>query len=813
MACLSSRPFRVCWYGSAGADRRVVDLFSGPESIVGYSPAVYFFTDTCFFECSDYSDTRYVPRLRDCFCVTAEGNRPVRAYIFPGGELGLDIGTSDQSFEESAIHLGLKIDIACHAGGMAGPGPTRLAALKTQYSLGRTPRWSGEWRRFGDVGEKPFGSRLVREVQWGLSHAPDEISELRRVVTPRRNQFKRMSNAVAALFHPPVYGEQLDLNLLTELSPSAARRFASSEFSLLLDELPHLEGAAAAELKTTQHALHLCGLHSLDENTARHLSEMEGELYLDGLCEIPPDIAEILSQKAGFLSLSGLQELTPEMAAIFTRHKGTLALNGVRIVSEAAVELMATHEGQIQLKALNRIEDLHGIQLERIPSLLLGTSWDGDVSADAARVLANIDNTRLELNCSRQPSDDALRLLAGFNGSIRFGPAMKATNRVVSILAQGPAEVSFETVPFWNHLEEIHARILTAGRWQYVVNLGSVQSLSDAAAARLLKMERQYEKTHWLSHWLRSLRILGENQAKFLVKITADHRCCDFTLSHLAVLNQPIAAIFASSGRDLNFPAVHTLDPETAKSLGSSDSSLSLNGLLEVSPETAEALAAHRGVLSLDGLTDLSVEVAARFARHVGLLSLTGIRTLSPGAAEALQTHQGPIRWNQLDVSHPSVARCMVACRKGPMHLDFLEALTTETAGVLAGARCELSLNGLTELSDSCALALSQHRGPLRLKGLTGLTAESAAALGRHRGPLYLSGIRMLSPECASGLSRHTGALYLTGLQHIENESAAALSAFSGPLYMRNLANLSPECRRVLLAKPGYQPRLSKAAT
>ncbi|MCX8510932.1 MAG: hypothetical protein ORN83_04165, partial [Chthoniobacteraceae bacterium] len=149
MPCLSRKHFKVCWYGSAGADRRVVDLFSGPQSIVGYSLAVYFFTDICFFEDSDYADMRYVPRLRDCYCVTAEGNRPVRAYIFPGGELGLDIGTSDQSFEESVINLGLKIDIACHAGGMAGPGPTRLAELKTQYSLGRTPNWSGEGRRFG----------------------------------------------------------------------------------------------------------------------------------------------------------------------------------------------------------------------------------------------------------------------------------------------------------------------------------------------------------------------------------------------------------------------------------------------------------------------------------------------------------------------------------------------------------------------------------------------------------------------------------------------------------------------------------------
>jgi hypothetical protein len=580
-----------------------------------------------------------------------------------------------------------------------------------------------------------------------------------------------------------------------------------------LDELPHLEGAAAAELMKTQHSLRLSGLGSLDENSAHHLSEIKGDLYLDGLREIPPVIAEILSKKAGFLSLSGFHELTPEMAGIFARHKGTLALNGVRMLSEAAVERLAAHEGQLQFLALEQVEGLVGIQLERVPSLLLGQSWSGDVTAEAARVFANLDNTHLDLECPRQPSDDALRLLARFEGSIRFGSAVKASDHALSILAQGPAEVSFKTVPHWRHLEEIHARILTAVRWQYVLNLDSVHSLSDAAAARLLKVERRYEGTFRIAGWLQRRRILGENQAKFLLKITSEHRCCDFTLSHLAVLNQPIAAILASSGRNLHFPAVRALDPETAKSLAASDASLSLNGLLTVSPATAEALAAHRGVLSLDGLTSLNVEVAARLARHAGLLSLRGISTLSPEAADALQIHQGPITWSPLDVSHPSVARCMVACRKGPMRLDFLEGLSAETAAVLAEARCELSLNGLTALSDSCALALSQHRGPLRLKGLTGLTPESAAALGRHRGPLYLSGIRMLSPECASGLSRHTGALYLSGLQHIHYESALSLSRFSGPLHMRNLADLSPECRRVLLAKPGYQPKLPEAAT
>jgi hypothetical protein len=785
-----------------------VDLFNGPRSIVDYSVSVFFFTDTSFFEHFGPLVGSNFRILNECFFISSQGPRPVRACVFSGGALGLEISTSDELFEERVIDLGLQIDVACHAGGMAGPGPQDLASLKTEYTLGITPRWNGDMR---DGSAKPFGSRVVKEVNWGLSHDRRAVSELRQIITKPSDELQCLSDAAAVFVRPPTYGEILNLTFLRELSNSAALRFASLGYDLDLSGLLVLNESAAEALGSHGHVLRLDGIKSLTKGTARFLSQKVGALYLDGLRDLPLSIATILSAKVDFLSLGGLEELSLELAETLARHRGTLALNGVRRLPEASAALLSQHDGQLQLKGLTDIDDALGVQLERIPSLLLKQDWDGVDSTCLARVLAKLDNTYLRLDLVSPPLSEVIKILSQFGGHLRFGSSTRVTKRMVAMFAKGSAEVSFEKLPRWRHLEEIHARALLNSQGTYIIDLNGVESISDAAAAFLLGGRHQFENYHLLRSLLANRLEIGESQARLLMVIFRYEPFKRLTLLRVKSLSQRLAAILASSGRDLEFPSVQTLDPETAESLASSSGSLSLTGLLDVSPETAAALAKHRGILNLDGLKSLTVEAASGLAGHAGALSLTGINTLSPEAAGVLQAHLGPITWHRLDVTHPEVARCMVACRRGPMNLDFLEALSEETAAVLAKARCELSLNGLTELSDSCALALSHHRGPLRLKGLKGLTPASSAALGRHRGPLYLSGIQTLSPDCAAGLSRHTGALYLPGLQHINYESAAALSNFSGPLYIRNLTGLSPECRRVLQAKPGHPPKLPKS--
>jgi hypothetical protein len=83
---------------------------------------------------------------------------------------------------------------------------------------------------------------------------------------------------------------------------------------------------------------------------------------------------------------------------------------------------------------------------------------------------------------------------------------------------------------------------------------------------------------------------------------------------------------------------------------------------------------------------------------------------------------------------------------------DEIKTLTVEMAHALAQHKGQLSLDGLTTISDAAVKALAQHEGPLELGGLTTLSDEAAKALAQHKGPLYLSSRTTLSDEAAAEL-------------------------------------------------------------
>ena len=73
----------------------------------------------------------------------------------------------------------------------------------------------------------------------------------------------------------------------------------------------------------------------------------------------------------------------------------------------------------------------------------------------------------------------------------------------------------------------------------------------------------------------------------------------------------------------------------------------------------------------------------------------------------------------------PSFARCLARRKKGDLSLDGLTSLSEESAAALARHEGSLSLNGLGRLSDDAARELAKHRGPVLLQGL--LTASPDA--------------------------------------------------------------------------------------
>jgi hypothetical protein len=110
-----------------------------------------------------------------------------------------------------------------------------------------------------------------------------------------------------------------------------------------------------------------------------------------------------------------------------------------------------------------------------------------------------------------------------------------------------------------------------------------------------------------------------------------------------------------------------------------------------------------------------------------------------------------------------------------PYDTEALETLTIAQAALLAARAGDLSLDGLTEISDEVAEILSHHVG----------------------GSLSLNNITTLS-ETAAALARHEGDVDLQALTRLTSEALAAKLAISTDLW--NLAEITPEAARVVVA-------------
>lgn len=135
----------------------------------------------------------------------------------------------------------------------------------------------------------------------------------------------------------------------------------------------------------------------------------------------------------------------------------------------------------------------------------------------------------------------------------------------------------------------------------------------------------------------------------------------------------------------------------------------------------------HQGVV--DTLNDRRVADTANLEQRLSKADAdaevlrNGSDTLRRGLAE-MEKIVGAASFRDLNTLPPDMAQSLVRWKRG-----------------------DLSLDGLTSLSDETAAVLAKHVGTLSLNGLTRLTSEEAAnALSRHRGPVLLRGLLTISP-------------------------------------------------------------------
>jgi len=124
--------------------------------------------------------------------------------------------------------------------------------------------------------------------------------------------------------------------------------------------------------------------------------------------------------------------------------------------------------------------------------------------------------------------------------------------------------------------------------------------------------------------------------------------------------------------------------------------------------------------------------------------------------------------------------------------LSTATGMDDDAAAVLAEEKQgELSLGGLTDLSDAAAQALAKHQGNLWLYGLTDLSDAAAEALAKHQGFLNLDGLTDLSDSAAQALAKHKGNLSLDGLSELTDTAAEYLSKYHGDLNLCGLTEIS----------------------
>ena len=201
----------------------------------------------------------------------------------------------------------------------------------------------------------------------------------------------------------------LSLNGLKILSDSPAhvalaKKLASQELELALDDLISLSDTAALALSKHKGGLSLNGLKILNDSIghvalAKKLASHEDDLYLSGLQTLyrPHDCNTIPNNYEDGLYLSGLQSLSEGAAAALSKHKGNLSFRNLTTLGDGAAKALSEHEGNLYLEYLQNLTDSIGhvalakkLASQKISLCLYGLT---SLSDGAAEALSNCEGT------------------------------------------------------------------------------------------------------------------------------------------------------------------------------------------------------------------------------------------------------------------------------------------------------------------------------------------------------------------------------------------------------------------------------------
>lgn len=433
-------------------------------------------------------------------------------------------------------------------------------------------------------------------------------------------------------------GQSLGLGV-TELSDEAALALAGFKGkSLGLRNLQNVSAQGQDSLATFKGSLDLDRLHTLfskalaEKMVAEWEERTQTNYFLDELTRVSPEVAEVLSRFKRPLFLKQLTELSSQPLA----RKLVDGLAGMPWLSSDAFRHLET------------------------------------LSPEAARELASMNASRLDLESMATLEPEVAAELVTFKGRLSFGSIATVSDETAKALSehQGGLELPKLTALTSGKLAEVIEK-------PFLLGFPEVRELSPEAAKVLARRglmdggfssPETFPKLATLSD--DTAQAIGDSEAKPSLKTFSALR----ELTNAALAEKLFAnyATWAWDGpRSVRTDLITTISPEVAlvigrsKSLYENSSTLHLNGLQHLDVETARGLAAFEGPLSLNGLTTISPGVAAELAKHRGksskgsgfvpepIICLDGVCQLSKDTAEALATYEGRVsldglHWNEL---------------------------------------------------------------------------------------------------------------------------------------------------------------------
>jgi hypothetical protein len=491
----------------------------------------------------------------------------------------------------------------------------------------------------------------------------------------------------------------MDLDIYTALDSQAAAVLAASTVDLCLNGLDEIKEEAAKALIPHVGAISLEGLARLSLGASQALAEHVGPLRgvdllrfvgdcptFSALRRHPSLVAKVLEDDS-LARMLKTKDIDHEDAYEFE-------------FADAASNDLADEEyyGNPMDEGLRFLDKAEGKPVWSIPLSSVKDSWVCDNAErytlyfigdrkDVLRRISELPNRVLTKTIAKKWAKES--------GSVNFSFYGELSDDAASILAS-TSEDRLE-LDGLTTLSESAAKSLAELKGDLL--LYGLTTLSEGAAAALAQ-----HKGGPVGSWLELFGVTELTDGA--VKALGSHN--GFLSLGLTALSDEAANSLSHHVGELSLPYLTSLSDAAAVALAKHEGELWLSGVTTLSDAAAAALAKHRDALELQGVSTISDAAAAALATHRGKLDLSGLDTLSDAAAVALATHRGNLNLSGLDTLSDAAAVAL-AKHEGELWLSGVTTLSDAAAAALSKYEDELDLCRITKLSDVAARLLAAN--------------------------------------------------------------------------------------------------------